>query len=270
MAGAVSRATTRWYGSTEVELEAAGTWRIGPYQLWACRSEHEWRIATFRETDSMTNLCHIEAPSPGREPPADAELHRFGFSSSPATITLRPLLADRPVVVSPESPLMLPAAEEITLYVSTPAWIQVVIGDSDAVLEEPLHRPTDTWFGPSTMRGELCYAVRTSARLQLESLPVRPHRVVSAVRIANRGKTNLSFERVKIPMLQMSVYGTPTGQLWTETITLDRYQDQGEASVRLGSGPPSQAADASRLHGPRSVIERGLLTSAFSGLVPWG
>jgi hypothetical protein len=264
------RDTTCWYGSSELELESAGAWRIGPYRLWAWRSEHEWRIATRRESDSMTDVCRVEVPSPDREPPAEAVLHRFGFSSAPAAIALRPLLADRAVVVSAESPLLLPSAEEITLYISTPAWMQVMIGDSDTVLEEPLHRPTDTWFGPSTMRGELCYAVRTSARLRLESLPVRPHRVVSAVHIVNGGETHLSFHRVKIPMPQMSVYGTPAGQLWTETVTLERYQDQGEATVRLGSGPPSQAVDATRIQGPRSVAERGLLTSAFSSLVPWG
>jgi hypothetical protein len=270
MAAVARSATNRWYGSFELALDSAGTWRIGPYRLWAWRAEHEWRIATQRDSDSMTDACHVEIPSPEREPPVHAELHRFGFTSAPAAITLRPFLADRPVVVSSESPLLLPRAEEITLYVSTPAWIQVVIGDSDTILEESLYRPTDTWFGPSTMRGELCYAVRTSARLRLESLPVRPHRIVSAVQIVNRGKTHLSFDRIKIPTPQMAVYGTPAGQLWTETVTLERYQDQDEASVRLGSGPPPQAVGATRIQGPRSVVERGLLTSAFSSLVPWG
>jgi hypothetical protein len=198
-------------------------------------------------------------------------VRRYGFSSAPAVISLQPLLADRPVVVSPESPISLPSDEEITLYVSTPAWIAISIGDPPVpVIDVALQRPSDTWFGPSTMRGELCYAVRTSARMRLENLPIRPHRVVSSVRITNRGNTNLAFERVKIPMTQMSVFGAADGQLWTQTIDLERYQDEQDATVRLGTDPPPQAVDASLLHGPRTPAERGVLISAFSDLIPWG
>jgi len=259
-----------WYGSFALDEDSAGLWTVGPFTLWALRAASEWRLATRRESEASNEISAVEIPAPGEDPAANSELNRYGFSTSPAEISLLPLLGDRPVVFSAESPLLLPSQEEMTLYVSTPAWIEVTLGDPPVtVMEQPLQRPTDTWFGPSTMRGELCYAVRTSARLRLERLPVRPHRVFSMVHIVNRAETHLSFARVKIPVPQMSVYGTADGRLWTEKVTLERDQNEGGATVHLGSGPPPQAADATLIHGPRTVGERGLLTSAFSGLIPW-
>ncbi len=271
MSSARARRNQPWHGTFEIDPETAGFWRIGPLHLWAYRAVKEWRIATIHRSDPAANIASVEIPAAADEFPAKAVMRRYGFSAAPAAISLQPMLADRPVVVSPESPLMLPSDEEITLYVSTPAWVEISIGDPpNPVLEVPLLRPSDTWFGPSTMYGELCYAVRTSARLKLENLPVRPHRIVSTVRITNHGNTNLAFERMKIPALQMSVYSAADGQLWTQTVNLERYEDQRTATVRLGSGPPPQAVDPALLHGPRLVAEKNLLTSAFSGLIPWG
>ena len=260
-----------WFGSFEMGPDSAGKWTVGPFTLWAFRAANEWRIATRCETGASSEVSSVELPALREHPPGDSDVHRYGFSNSPAEISLLPLLGDRPVVFSADSPLLLPSQEEITLYVSTPAWVEVSIGDPPVeVMDLPLQRPTDTWFGPNTMRGELCYAVRTSARLRLASLPVRPHRVFSTVHILNRASTELAFERVKIPVPQMSVYGTADGQLWTEKVTLVRDHDEGDATVRLGSGPPPEASDATLLHGPRTVGERGLLTNVFSGLIPWG
>jgi hypothetical protein len=260
-----------WHGTYRLAVDEARMWRIGPFTLWALRTANEWRLATIADSQATDDDSRVELPTSAEAPPVDSQLRRFGFTTSPEEIRLTPLLCDRAVVFSPESPFLLPTGEETTLYVSTPAWLCVEIGDPPInVLEEPLHRPTDTWFGPNTMRGELCYGVRTNARIRLESLPVRPHRLFSAVNIINRGTSHLSFERVKIPMPQLSVYGTPDGQLWTESITLERVHDEGDAKLRFGDGPPRQAADAELIHGPRHRAERGLLTSAFSGLIPWG
>ena len=176
-----------WFGSFEVDQDSAGLWTVGPFTLWALRAADEWQIASRGGSDGSAEVSAVEIPAPSGGPPPNSELHRYGYSRSPAEISLLPLLGDRPVVFSAESPLLLPSREEITLYVSTPAWVEVAIGDPPVtVMETPLQRPSDTWFGPDTMRGELCYAVRTSARLRLERLPVRPHRVFSMVHIVNR------------------------------------------------------------------------------------
>jgi hypothetical protein len=191
---------------------------------------------------------------------------RFGFRKASGQLELRPALADRPVVVNPEIPFALPAGEETSLYVSVSLWLQIHTGNpASLLLEEPVFRPSDTWFGPSTMEGELCYAGRTGARLNLENLTVRPQRAICAVRIRNRAATLLPLQRLKLPAPNLSLFTSAEGHLWTEALTLDRDQDGELASLRLGKGPPREARDPVHVNGPRARIERGLLVRTFAG-----
>jgi hypothetical protein len=257
-----------WGRTFEVDLNSAAHFRLGPLELWLRHGACEWRVAMTCGRDALDDSCEIEVPSPRPEPPAGAEVRRFGFREAPSRLRLRPLLADRPVIVSPEASLQVPPGERITLFISTPLWLELLVGEPGSVLlEHPTHRPSDTWFGPSTQVGELCYATRTAARLSLENLPLRPHRAVSEVEIHNGATTVLAVEKLRIPAPQMSVYATEAGSLWTEQVILERRSDDEMASLRLGKGAPPNAPRATLARGPRSVAERGVLTRAFGGLL---
>jgi hypothetical protein len=202
------------------------------------------------------------------EAPDDATVFRYGFQDPPDVVRLKPCLADRPVVVNPESPLLVPPNEDLVLYLSTPLWVIVTIGSSSAVLlDHPTDRPTDTWFGSTTTTGELCYASRTAARLTFDNLPVRPHRAVTIASISNRAASPLAVEKLRIPAPQMSVYGTEGGRLWTETVTFERHEDGEMARHQHGKGPPDIATTATLLGGPRSPVEPGLIVRTFGGLL---
>jgi hypothetical protein len=172
------------------------------------------------------------------------------------------------VVVCPEEPLLIPPRESLTVYISTPVWVELTCGEPAVVLlDQPTFRPTDTWFGPSPMKGELCYATRTAARLTLDNVPLRPHRVISVVEISNTARSVLAVENLKIPAIHQSVFATPGGDLWTEAVILDHHEDGEHASVRFAEGPPEQAKEAALVRGPRRPAEAGLLTRAFGGLM---
>jgi hypothetical protein len=243
-------------------------WQIGPLQLWACRLPGELRIAYRQEDDARQERLLIEVPSDRSEPDAGAKLRRFSFQQPPGSIELVPALADRPLVVGLDDRLLVPPQQETTLFISTPLWVRVVAGGAaTGLLDQPIQRPSDTWFGPSTMTGELCYATRTNARLHLENLPLRPGCAVSVVQVRNQAKTDLELEKLRLPALEMSTYVTGSGYFWTENVTLERHEDGDNASVRLGKGPPWQAPDATLAAGPRSASSGGLLTRAFGGLL---
>ena len=243
-------------------------WQIGPFQLWATALPSEIRLALARGDDPLETTLAIEGPNTCRDVPEETDVRRFGFRLPPDSLELVPALADRPVVVSPEAPLMLPPDEEVTVFVSTPLWVRVVAGDRESVLlDEPTHRPSDSWFGPSTMEGELCYASRTNARMNLENLPVRPHRAISVVRVKNGSTTDLNIEKLRLPTPQMSVFVTAKGRYWTEGVTLERHEKDEPAAVRFDQGPPDEAPDATLAAVPRSPSQRGLLTRTFAGIL---
>jgi hypothetical protein len=261
--------SSSWHGRFLLPVNSAAFWRAGPFQLWAKRSANEWTIASMRGTDAMDRTVLVEVPSNRSAPPAGSTVRRYGYRHSPDEVFLTPVLADRAVVVSPEEPLFVPPLERITVFISTPVWVELKVGSASPVLvDEPTHRPTDTWFGPSPMKGELCYATKTAARMNLDNVPVRPHRVISVVEINNRASSTLTVEGLKIPAMHQSVYATKAGGLWTETVTLDHREDDALANVQLGEGPPRQATDAILVRGPREPMAAGVLTRVFGRLVP--
>lgn len=258
----------RWWGETTVPEGEAAYWRIGPLNLWASHSRNEWSLASGREGDPMQDSLVCEIPSTRAWPETSESALRFGFRQTLDALLLEPVLADRPIVINPATPFSLPPGEELTLYISTSLWVRLQTGKPRVELVElPTHRPSDTWFGPSTLEGELCYAGKTSARHQLENVPIRHHRAISALRVRNRARTPLTVERLKLPLPNMSLFESVDGQLWTETVTWHREQDGEMAQLELGSRPPVRVTEARLLTGRRVEPAGGSLIRAFGGLI---
>lgn len=261
---------TKWWGDVDVPVGEGRFWQIGPLRLWVTRTEQEWRFTAEETGDALSEDLVLAAPIDRAEPGPEAETVRFGFRKSESPISFRPLVADRPIVVKPETPFLIPPGEEFTLFVSTPAWLDIRNkGHADTLHERPLFRPKDTWFGPSVREGEMCYGLRTSGRFHLDNLPRRPHRVVSPVHIQNRARHVLALERLKLPVPRLSVFATPTGELWTQAVRLERLEEGAQAAFRLTEGPPSAAAGAVHVAGPRVVADRRVFDHAF-GLLGLG
>lgn len=191
--------------------------------------------------------------------------HRYSVRTTEEKVALQPLLADRPVVTRPEHPLSILPGEAVTLYISTPLWVCVRLVESERTLQEvPSHRMSDTWFGPSTREGELCYATRTTGRLRVDSLPRRLHRALTPLHVRNRSEEILALERVQLPARHLALYTTPDDVLWTEAVTMIHTDGMQGADVRIKDGPPSEVDRARRLQDPREASKKGLFTSTFS------
>lgn len=265
--------TQPWWGDFPAEVGELRRWRVGPATLWAERLEHEWRIWHDQHEDFLATDLEVSIPAERDEIPEKATTHRFSFERSVGSLSLRPLLADRPVIVKPESPFFVPSGESVTLYVSTPVWLVLQFGKpAQRLLEFPSFRPSDTWFGPSTREGELCYAAKTAGRLTLEEVPVRPNRALTPVRIRNRAADALFLERLKVPVMYLSIFrdARPEGgvHLWTEPITLARESSGDLAGIQLGKTAPPEAggAEAARVAERRQQPEANLALRAFAKL----
>ena len=178
-----------WWGDAEARPEELNHWRVGPLDLWAQSRPHEWRLAHREQSDPLAPGIETMHAWPDPTPPDAASTHRFAMKSAGAKLRLEPATADRPVVIRPDLPLHVPAGQEVTLYVSSPLWMRVYAGDHpQPLLDLPIARPSDTWFGPNTVTGEICFAGRTLAKLVLDEVDAPPSRALMAVRISNRGR----------------------------------------------------------------------------------
>lgn len=195
------------------------------------------------------------------EPCAKAEgaLDRIAMATPGADLTLSPRVADRPVVVRPYAPLILPANTTITLYVSHPLWVCAGFANR-AERELPLQQLSDTWMGAPTGEGELCYGSHTHARLDQAQLLNLPYRAMTHIKIDNRNRQNFTLERLSIPAPYLSLY-EGCNQLHTEPITIVMEPDSLRGVVEIGKVRGEKVVTP-----PRKQSDRGILVSAWENL----
>ena len=253
-----------WWGRFEFGEQAARTWIVGPCNLQVERRSHEWRI-THWESESESEIVGGRALE--AQEVEGATVLRLATRSRTRDLEVLPAMPDRTVVARPEVPLTIPAGEEVALFVGGPLWIRLRELDPERELVAiPAARPSDTWFGPSTMEGELAYASRTAARLTLDNLSLRPHRVLTRVVLRNRTIDSLTIERIHLPSPCLSVYVDASGWLWTEDVSVTVSENTAEASVEILHRAPREAPKASLVSEAQYYESPNILARALSAL----
>ncbi len=251
----MSAADAAWWGDFEPAIGAAIERDLGPLRLRIERDAREWRILEIRAGDADTAAD------------AGAVADRYAVGATEGPLTLHPMVADRPVVAAPLAPLHVIPGGRVTLFVSTPLWYAVDVGVPPQRLQERfIERASDTWFGPSTQVGELCYASHTAGRLELDEVPMRPERAVTAVEIRNDTATVLPILKLNLPAPHLALYADAAGMLWTQDVVFDNRAEEGLADLDLGAGAPRHARAPQRLAPPRLVAGERRLFRAFGAM----
>jgi hypothetical protein len=255
----------QWWGATKVPHGHCVRWQIGPLTLWGQRLSGEWRIARSSQGDVNSSEIGRVDNAACEDLLAHDSLTRFGVSGKDETLVLMPALADRAVVSTPERPFYVPAGEEVTVYLGTPLWLQLLVGKQPLLLEEfAMHQPSDTWFGSSPQEGEICYASRSFCRLQLSAMHRLPHRSSTAVLIQNHASTPLFLERIKLPVPYLSLYSDPSdSDLWTNDIVLERIDGE-LGPLRVRDGAPRAIAGATLVAEARQQAYGNVMVRAFT------
>lgn len=260
--------TTRrpWWGDYELEIDEVARWQIGNLTCWLYRGDSEWRLShdwAGGEPEEGWSLDRRSAV-----PGDHLETVRFAVRETAPSVHLRPRPADRSVVARPKTPFRVLPGQSSRVFISSPLWVEIGAGgDPSALRELPTRRLSDTWFGATTRKGELCYALKTSARTSLDELPRAAYRLVTPVVIENLAQDPLSVERMNLPVPFLSVYGTEGGDAWTEEVHMHRTEDGDMAELDVRNGPPAEAHGAELSSEPRKVAQEGHLFQAFGSLL---
>ncbi len=272
MAEANSEATeqptkARWWGEYELKSGTWARWIIGPMTFFARSQGDEWRFAWKTSGDTPSERAEFDRAVAGNCPDADCATRRFTLATPGLKLSIMPKLADRPVIVRPETPLFLPPGQQTTLYVSSGVWLVATPSFEGApeLMDIPLFHSSDTWFGHSTLQGELCYASMTNARTEMRLLAQVPHRAFTPIEISNKGKDSLAVESLRVPVTMLSLYAGKRGRLWTDKISFEREADQSAASLHITDHEEMSSSSATRLSTPREIGPTGLV-HAFSRL----
>ena len=258
-----------WWGQFRLENNQTVRWVIGPLKLAAKRLVSEWQIAFERTEmfDPETADWSFDPAAPDISSLNYQTMERHIFNQTNDALQIVPALPDRPLITRPLTSLYVPANGSSTIYVSSPLWLRIETGEPPIEVQDlPLFRPPDTWFGPSTMEGQLCYASRTFARLNLENVLPSPIRAITRVVINNQDDTKLLVEKLNLPVPYLALYESNDGRLWTPTVTMVPTRDAGMATIEVDTAPPKQALESKVLSTPRQRSEKSMVIRAFGAL----
>jgi hypothetical protein len=216
-----------------------------------CRREQEWQVLATTATPEPIQEVRARMTK-ARSMPEDAGTKRFIFPNTEPKLTVSPALADRPVVARAANTLSIPPGIAVRLYVSTPLWLNAEVHDrATVVLDAPIFRPSDLWFGPNTMEGKLCYSSLTHARIDAANLLHRQHRAITPVVVKNDDTEIFQLDRISLPVPYLSIFAGESGEIWTDVVTLVCGKGGETASMDISGKMPKEAGKASRLRKPR-------------------
>lgn len=259
--------TPAWWGRYNFDIGQSRAWQLGGLDLRVTRTPHEWSFQPRPRLNKQNEENSHWALNDDIKMPSSATTSRFFFSNTGEALYLLPLLADRSVVVKPVTPLFIPAGQSITLYVSTPVWLGCYVERFDVpVLDVPIVRPSDTWFGRDTIRGEICYATKVTARTDLSDLPTRPFRAITPVSLHNAGKDVMPVERINVPVPVLGVYASATGALWTQPLKVEHDGHNRSPIIQITNEMPADAGSLEMLSPPRVGAQGHALIRIFDNL----
>ncbi len=240
---------------------------VGPMKLVIHHDNNEWILAYDWDFNDKDDVPAISYGNSQDFEHIDKNILRFAYHQSTTRLDIKARLADRSVVAKPRIPFYLLARQELWLYVSSPVWLSISIGDESTLLTElPVHRPSDTWFGSNTIEGEVAYSVKTHARLNLEEINTSMHRAITPVRLVNETDQHLFLERISIPAPSLSLFEDQHYHLWSSCITLLKEIDSDTTSMKIESTPPSQAENARLISDPRMSAPANVFVKTMRSL----
>jgi len=232
--------TRNWWGDVSLALDEIKVWSLGERKIAIQRLEKEWVIWN-KELDSESTTQITVTSLKTASTFSDLPYSRHLVSQTTDPIHISPILADRPIVARPATSLNILPGEQVELYISSPLWFLMKLKlKAFPIVDIPFLRPSDSWFGPSTMEGELCYAKYTDARVNLEQIEKRGHRAITPVVIKNQHTETLVIERINLPAPFLMLYADEQQDFWTQEVEITYHSDNDKAGLRLNPNPPKK------------------------------
>ncbi|WP_269518188.1 DUF432 domain-containing protein [Alteromonas sp. BMJM2] len=256
-----------WWGQFNFDEQETKCWRVGDRLVAIRRSEHEWSVwnkETTQELDKPIQVNKLKA----RESLKEIAIQRFMVSNTSTTLVIEPSLADRAMVVRPNKPFFVMPEEEINIFVSTPLWMTLLLPKSDIPLTDiPFWRPSDSWFGPSTMSGDLCYSKYTDAKMDNSLLEKRPHRASTMVTLKNEQDEPLRVERLNLPVPALKLYTNQNGDFWSDQVSILQIKEHGKSISHVRHNPPEKTLSLELVSESRELSNKPSFLSSIKSLV---
>ncbi|MDU0355212.1 hypothetical protein RS130_16060 [Paraglaciecola aquimarina] len=237
----------KWWGDINFKVDQIKAWRIGERKICVQRKPSEWLVWDQHTSEENFEPLVLEESS-NEQSLSDVVPKRYLLNKTLGSLNVAPLLANRSVIVRPSSTLNVLPGEKVELFVSSPMWLAFYSHvNSSPISDIPFWQPSDSWFGPSTMVGELCYSKYTEAKVNLTNIQKRSHRAITTISISNEHDELLVIDRISLPLPFLNLYVDSSEQFWTDKICLIHHLDGDRPSFRIDKLMKNNAQSALEL-----------------------
>jgi hypothetical protein len=236
-------------------------WQAGPLEIRLCREGEDWflhsEFEAGRSAEVLFTTCQAQV---------DSDWTRIAYGQAYTSVSPRPTLPDRPLVLKTDNETLIPMGLRATFYLSLPLWVTLTAHPKLGAMAQAREHTaiassqlSNSWHGDS-FSGTLCYALRTPAHHDPEHLGHAVLRATSMLTLFNNSDAPLSIKSLCIDVGHLSVYQTKYG-LWTNDMFVNYQGSAGDTRVKYGNGGPMRHRNAKLLSEsriPRSAIPLNL------------
>lgn len=259
--------TQLWWGTFKFDMTETKCWRVGQRTIAIERDMHEWSIWNKETPKEETKLITV-TPKGIHETFKDSELKRYMTNQTSNVLVIEPSLADRSMTVRPAKPFVIMPEQEVQVYISTPLWMTVMLPETQIpIADMPFWRPSDSWFGPSTMHGDICYSKNTDAKTDRNKLETRSHRANSIITIKNAHDEPLTVERMSLPVPALKLYVDDSGMFWTDQVSILQEVEHNKPISHVRHSPPKVKSHIVRVSESRELSSKTSFLSTLISLI---
>lgn len=238
------------------------TCRLGPLTVWVYRGRKDWYVAHANGSGDV-DACSLQVSSGAKDP--GLEWKRWILDEKAGGIRLHPVMPDRPIIVRPEMPMSLMPKQSVEFLIELPVWLALTFDRMDrAAVELPTVTLSNSWFGPLT-HGELCYALKTTAKMYVEELSAGVHRAVFPLNLRNLSADPLDFQRLCIRPQHLNLFQGRT-RLWTARGRISYRGSENWSRMVYAAGAPPMDEAVKKVGSARETVRRGAIMLTFDNL----
>ncbi|MBN2534139.1 MAG: hypothetical protein JXB88_14715 [Spirochaetales bacterium] len=238
--------------------------KMGFLTIWIKQVEQDLYIAWKRYDDEqdISKLAICESGPDSQE----LSWSRWIFHSRSPSLFIKPCLPDRPLIIKPEIPIIIPRGNGGSFFINVPVWIQIGVNEETPLVlnEIPIYILSNSWFG-DTISGELCYSKNSLIRKNYLDLEDKSWNAVCAIQMKNNSKSELSFDRFCLHTENLTLYAGEK-RLWTSQVKIE-FQGEGQLShVTLSKIRPGFEKSVKTMNKPRKEIDDNIIKKSFQFL----
>mgnify|MGYP006079187085 CR=1 FL=1 len=238
-----SKLDSHW-NSLSLEDNEAAIWSTEELSIYAQRLRGDWMLAETTNDDPAGKHSVRRTDSL----PLGLDWKRWAFQDNVADIRFWPTFPDRPLIVKTRIPVVVPPKSSINLYINIPIWLEVSIAHKDSFETLDKFSPvklSDTWYG-SSFEGQLCYALKSRARRNLDDLENESLRAVCMFRIRNKSDETLPVERIRVIGDHLNLYNIDD-RLWASSVDIIFNGKDEKTSVEYQTNAPIESPNSNQI-----------------------